>query len=117
MLRLVVDDLRTFPFAAVYARTSTEGVGFLEQYHANNEPIDELWLDHDLGDDDTINPVVDWLCERCVWDDRPDIGRVYAHTSNPAGGAMIERTLRRWFTVQRIDAALAGAVVAERGEL
>ena len=44
---LVIDDLRTFTFDASYARTSAEGLAML------NQPWTQIWLDHDLGADDT----------------------------------------------------------------
>jgi hypothetical protein len=112
MFRVVVDDLRSFAFDAVYARTSAEALALLAQLHADGVAVDELWLDHDLGGDDTVVPVVDWLCERCVWDDPPAVGRVVVHTSNPVGASMIERTLQRWFPVTRVDASAAGAYIA-----
>lgn len=103
---VVIDDLRCFgAFDATYARTSAQGVALLAACHAEGRPIDELWLDHDLGGTDDINPVIAWIAERCVWDDRPNIGRIVAHTSNPVGAEMINRSLRRWYPVTRVDAS------------
>ncbi|MFC9975979.1 cyclic-phosphate processing receiver domain-containing protein [Spirillospora sp. NPDC127200] len=53
---LGVDDLRSLPSTTRVARTSREGVLLLEEHRDRN--IDELWLDHDLGEDDDILPVV-----------------------------------------------------------
>jgi hypothetical protein len=45
--------------------------------------LDELWLDHDLGEDDTIWPVVEVL-ERAAFEERPlDIGVINVHSANP----------------------------------
>jgi hypothetical protein len=96
VLILLVDDLRSFvdgrPASA--ARTSAAGVELLSRHHADR--IGELWLDHDLGGDDTIWPVVEVL-ERAAFDGRPfDIGVIYVHSANPAGAEKIAQALRRW---------------------
>ncbi|WP_432972138.1 cyclic-phosphate processing receiver domain-containing protein [Dactylosporangium sp. CA-233914] len=50
-MRLLVDDLRDFLDSAPahVARTSAAGIEVLRRHR--HERIDELWLDHDLGDD------------------------------------------------------------------
>ena len=61
-----------------------------------DRPVDELWLDHDLGGDDAVWPVVEIL-ERAAFDGRPfDIGTVNIHSANPAGAAKMAQALRRW---------------------
>ncbi|MET3425369.1 hypothetical protein BJ973_004581 [Actinoplanes tereljensis] len=93
---LLVDDLRSFIDGRVaeVARTSDAGVTLLERYR--NQRLDELWLDHDLGEDDTIWPVVEVL-ERAAFDGRPfDIGVINIHSANPAGAAKMAQALRRW---------------------
>ena len=58
--------------------------------------MDELWLDHDLGEDDTIWPVVEVL-ERAAFEERPfDIGVINVHSANPAGAARLVQVLRHW---------------------
>ena len=89
---LVIDDLRTFTFPARYARTSGEGLDAL----ATHEPLTELWLDHDLGGDDTIMPVIDHLAERAFNEQPYPVARIVIHTSNPSGAETMERVLRRW---------------------
>lgn len=101
--RVVVDDARTFAFDAPHLRNSADAVAYLHELHAAGGEIGELWLDHDLGGDDTIVAVVDQLCEWAVWDTPLRIGRVWAHSSNPAGAEMIVRTLGRWYPARRID--------------
>jgi hypothetical protein len=96
MLTVLVDDLRSFldDRPARIARTSRAGVDLLAELRAHR--IDELWLDHDLGGDDTIWPVVE-LLERAAFDEAPfDIGVVYVHSANPPGAAKILQALRRW---------------------
>ncbi|MBM2618681.1 hypothetical protein JIG36_24285 [Actinoplanes sp. LDG1-06] len=93
---VLVDDLRSFVDGrrAEVARTSEAGVRLLEGYRGRR--LDELWLDHDLGEDDTIWPVVEVL-ERAAFDGRPlDIGVIKIHSANPAGAAKMTQALRRW---------------------
>lgn len=95
---LVVDDMRTFGFNATYARTSKEG---LAQLHGEWKVI---WLDHDLGGDDTTMPVVDELC-RMAFEGTPHQAEIVVHTSNPVGESM-SKVLRRYgYYVRRVDAA------------
>jgi stage III sporulation protein SpoIIIAA len=93
---VLVDDLRSFVDgrAAEVARTSSAGVDLLARHHGHR--LDELWLDHDLGGEDTIWPVVEVL-ERAAFEDRPfDVGVVVIHSANPAGAAKMAQALRRW---------------------
>lgn len=103
---VLIDDLRSFVDGrdAQVARTSTAGVELLGRYQGL--PLDELWLDHDLGADDTIWPVVE-LLERAAFEDHPfDIGVIYVHSANPAGATKIAQVLRHWgYRVQVIPAA------------
>ncbi len=93
---VLVDDLRSFIDGrlAEVARTSSAGVEVLERHRTHR--LDELWLDHDLGGDDTIWPVVEVL-ERAAFERRPfNIGVVIIHSANPAGAAKMAQALRRW---------------------
>jgi hypothetical protein len=99
---ILVDDLRSFTGgrSAEVGRTSTAGLALLQAYR--DERIDELWLDHDLGENDTIWPVVEVL-EHAAFDGRPlDIGVVYVHSANPSGAAKMAQALRRWGYLVRI---------------
>ncbi|MEH1016957.1 cyclic-phosphate processing receiver domain-containing protein [Micromonospora sp. CPCC 206060] len=93
---ILVDDLRSFVDgrSADVARTSAAGVELLE--HCRDQRLDELWLDHDLGEDDTIWPVVEVL-ERAAFDGRPlDVGVINIHSANPAGATKMAQALQRW---------------------
>jgi hypothetical protein len=99
---VLVDDLRSFVDGrrADVARTSAAGVDLLHRYR--DERLDELWLDHDLGEDDTIWPVLEVL-ERAAFEDRPfDIGVINVHSANPAGAAKVTQVLRRWGYLVRV---------------
>ncbi|MEV8626060.1 cyclic-phosphate processing receiver domain-containing protein [Streptomyces sp. NPDC051079] len=97
---LGIDDLRPFPRATRIARTSSEGIQLLEEHR--DRFIDELWLDHDLGGDDTIMPVVT-LMEEAAFNGQPfRVGAVFVHSANPIGSATVVRSLARWsYRVQR----------------
>ncbi|MCI4066159.1 hypothetical protein MRQ36_27865 [Micromonospora sp. R77] len=106
---ILVDDLRSFVDGrqAEAARTSSSGVELLARYRI--ERVDELWLDHDLGEDDTIWPVVETL-ERAAFDGRPfDVGVIVIHSANPAGAAKMAQALRHWG--YRVRAAAGAAEV------
>lgn len=91
---LGVDDLRLLPRATRIARTSREGIELLREHR--DRFIDELWLDHDLGGDDTIMPVVT-LMEEAAFSGRPFyVGTVFVHSANPVGAETVVRSLARW---------------------
>ncbi|MFC4065901.1 cyclic-phosphate processing receiver domain-containing protein [Actinoplanes subglobosus] len=93
---VLIDDLRSFVDGrpAEVARTSAAGVELLTSLRAGR--VDELWLDHDLGGDDTIWPVVEVL-ERAAFENDPvDVGVIIVHSANPTGAARIAQVLRRW---------------------
>nr|BFD96480.1 hypothetical protein KitaXyl93_78400 [Kitasatospora sp. Xyl93] len=100
---LGIDDLRPLPRATRIARTSREGVRLLQAHRDGF--IDELWLDHDLGGDDSILPVVT-LLEEAAFDGRPfRIGTVFVHSANPVGAETVVRSLTRWnYRVRRATA-------------
>ncbi|MBO1336767.1 cyclic-phosphate processing receiver domain-containing protein [Streptomyces sp. VRA16 Mangrove soil] len=100
---LGIDDLRPLPHVTRIARTSADGVRLLEEHR--DSYVDELWLDHDLGGDDSIMPVVT-LLEEAAFDGRPfRIGTVFVHSANPIGAETVVRSLTRWgYRVRRTTA-------------
>ncbi|WP_331772277.1 hypothetical protein OG948_53045 (plasmid) [Embleya sp. NBC_00888] len=100
---LGIDDLRPLPRATRIARTSGEGIRLLREHR--DRFIDELWLDHDLGGDDTILPVVT-LLEEAAFHGRPfRIGAIFVHSANPIGAETVVRSLTRWnYRVRRATA-------------
>jgi hypothetical protein len=102
MVILVVDDLRTFaklPKGTIYARTVRDALGVLWSLGR----IDELWLDHDLGEKEGIRPFVLQIEERAFSGDGFNVGSIVVHTSNPAGGKWILDGLSRYYPVRRVD--------------
>ena len=108
-LVVLIDDLRSFTDGrpALVARTSAAGVELLDRHR--HEPLAELWLDHDLGGEDTIWPVVEVL-ELAAFEQRPfDIGTVFVHSANPPGAMRVVQALRRWgYQVQPVSDARSG---------
>ncbi|MFE7069405.1 cyclic-phosphate processing receiver domain-containing protein [Streptomyces sp. NPDC057620] len=90
-----------WPWTTRIARSSGEGVELLQEHR--DSLIDELWLDHDLGGDDSILPVVT-LLEEAAFNGRPfRIGTVYVHSANPIGAETVVRSLTRWnYQVRRV---------------
>ena len=111
---VLIDDLRSFVDgrSAEVARTSSAGVELLDRHRSHR--LDELWLDHDLGDEDTIWPVVEVL-EQAAFECRPfDVGVVVIHSANPAGAATMAQPLRRWNYPVRVALGDAAVGYVER---
>lgn len=100
---LGIDDLRPLPGVTRIARTSREGIQLLQEHRSSF--IDELWLDHDLGGEDTIMPVVSFM-EEAAFNGQPfQIGTVFVHSANPVGADTVVRSLTRWnYQVRRATA-------------
>lgn len=103
---IVIDDLRSFKEHVVaelsdarlihYARTSHDALVTLGNFHREGLRVNQLWLDHDLGGDDTIMPVIAWLCMKSTEDTPLDVDLVLVHTSNPSGADAMVRSLRNY---------------------
>jgi hypothetical protein len=87
LTRLVIDDLRTHQAGGLHLRSSASALEWFQQNP--HQRIPELWLDHDLGGDDTIRPVVHYLEERCYNGDPAQIDCIYVHTANDVGARWI----------------------------
>lgn len=108
---VVIDDERTLPLTEVPVltfRTSDDGIAGLKEFEASGAHLDELWLDHDLGEDsskpygwDTIMPVVQYLEERAVEGHPLDIGLILVHTQNIAAVPAMLDALRPHYRVVR----------------
>lgn len=95
---LVIDDVRRFRFDCAYARTATQAVSLLE------DPWDEVWFDHDLGQGETVRPAVQWIEEQIANGVRPEIAQVVIHSSNPSGVQWIYQTLRQHYPTRVVSA-------------
>lgn len=99
-ISVVIDDERTFERGDLHIRTSAEAISFLRlAWHVQwngfgvNE-IEELWLDHDLGGEDTTRPVAMWLAEKAFDGEPLKVGTVFVHTQNPVGRDWLMSTLK-----------------------
>jgi hypothetical protein len=95
---LVVDDVKVFPFPdtyeVVYARTLSDGLD-----HLFARKWDEIWLDHDLGGDDDIRPLVRLLEKRAFNGHPPSVGHVVICSFNPSGQHYIRTSLEKYYPV------------------
>jgi hypothetical protein len=106
---LVVDDLRTFAFDAIHARTSTDGIAVLSRCVELGEPLDEVWLDYNLGRGDTGSIVVAWLVDH-VDEARPLVGPIMVHSSDERGARrMMHALTSAGYAVRRRFPGEAGA--------
>lgn len=105
---LLIDDLRDFRDGreTLIARTSAQALAIL----ADRPELDELWLDHDLGEladgrVDSIMSVVDFLNGEAAFGAPYPVQVVYVHTSNPVGAQQMMAGLQRYgYTARRVNA-------------
>lgn len=85
-LTVLVEDVRGFrdERPALVARSSQEALTLLEGL--GRKRIEHLWLDHDLGGDDTIRPVVDLMVQLAREGSPLNVGQVHIHTANIGAG-------------------------------
>jgi hypothetical protein len=94
-LTVLIDDVRRFQDGrpCQVARSSRQGVDLLTELQASR--IDDLWLDHDLGGEDTIWPVIEMLEQAalagCPW----EIGVLHVHAARPGPAHHMMISLRR----------------------
>lgn len=103
MKRLIIDDKRTFEFypddVTVHARTQFEGMEYIM-----NETWDEVWFDHDLGDNkvtgeyETTRPIVFALEEDPSL--ARGIGSIVIQSANPVGAVWIKQGLMTHWPVR-----------------
>lgn len=94
-MKLWLDDLRPVPTGYAGAKSVNEAIFLITTAEKQNETIECLDLDHDLGDyfcdgGDAIK-LLDWLVER---------GTLYPiriHTANPVGRDNMERMINRYW--------------------
>jgi hypothetical protein len=95
-LVVLIDDLRSFRDGrpAEVFRTSADAVRFLRAL--GDRRIEELWLDHDLGGEDSIRPVALHLEEQAFLGTPVDVSFVYVHSANPPAADSVLQGLRRY---------------------
>jgi hypothetical protein len=92
---VLIDDVRCFRDhrPARIARSSAAGVTLLRELQ--DARIDHLWLDHDLGGDDTIWPVVRFLTDESPGALATSIGLIHIHASRSGPAHEMSVSLRR----------------------
>jgi len=114
---LVIDDERTLKLEGEvnHARTSWFGEQLMVVLRSAGLRLDELWLDHDLGDDDTIEPIVNWLEETAYHENPYWVGQIMVHTINAPAGDRMMAALSPYYNTRRVGieelSALCGAVL------
>lgn len=109
---VLVDDERIFKASTttedyILLKNQSEALKWLNTVDETSV-IDQLWLDHDLGEENgrpvDVMPFVRELERRCFENISPNIGQIVVHTSNLVGGKDIVRALERHFNVHRVYA-------------
>lgn len=110
-LFIVIDDERTFfseNARVEYYRDSFSGMGRLADVWTKGLVISQLWLDHDLGPNDDIMRIIDFLNKLGFLAKQQEtyggihIDEIYVHTQNPVGGENMVRALDRFYWVKRV---------------
>lgn len=119
---IVIDDERTFlgpsggpeaGYDVKYARTSNEGIATIvnawTDFNLRYGNMVDLYLDHDLGENDTIMPVVDFLYmmgktkSEGIYSFADFVANIFIHSQNPtAGDTIIPLLSPNYYNVQRI---------------
>lgn len=98
---LVIDDQRSFKHTVhegikvVYARTIDDAISLLPPF--NDEPWDEIWLDFDMGEKQTVYDLLKYsfFQEGEWWESFQ--GMFYIHSSNPVGSQMMVDMLHDFY--------------------
>ena len=95
-IRLWLDDLRNMPLSFTHcARSVNSAKKLILQAEVENDIIELISLDHDLGDyaydgGDGIC-LMDWMLERMT------LYPIEFHTANPVGRANMQRMKDKWW--------------------
>jgi hypothetical protein len=99
---LVIEDIRTFYFPAIYARDIETARELLY-----SKPWSMVWFDHDMGLSDGCETTIGLareMEERAVNGEILPIGRIIIHTANPVGRINLLAALNRHYDVTVVDA-------------
>jgi hypothetical protein len=99
---LVIEDIRTFRFDAVYARTLDEARVLLF-----SKPWDEVWWDHDMGLTKNAPDTYKLACEveRLAYKGAIlPIGLMVVHSANPNGGDSLMAAFKKHYPTVRVVA-------------
>jgi hypothetical protein len=112
---LIVDDNRWFVrpqhiidggATTLYARTVAEAIQCLRDFE-----FFELSLDHDLGPEEDIKELVNWMLANNEWLKSTSLHYIYVHSMNPVGAEWIINALKKdWPGIMRINLDQIGKV-------
>lgn len=119
MTVIVVDDERVFDptvcaphrVDAEHYITSTDAFRRILKAVEDNEVIDELWLDHDLGGEDTTRDLVMMMCEDASEFTAWPVRKVYVHSANPIGREWLWGTLDLFYDAVQVHSAEAQGLI------
>jgi hypothetical protein len=91
---IVVDDERMIPGAENYTNTDLALARLVKLWMVGLAPKN-LYLDHDMGPDNNILDIVQWLCSIAVFQKYGQLRniQVFVHSMNPVGGQNIVNRL------------------------
>lgn len=94
-VKIWLDDEREAPSGYIHCHSVNEAISRIKFFEKHSVAIEELNLDHDLGDyakdgGDAIK-LLDWLCARETF------YKILLHTANPVGRANMQRTIDRYW--------------------
>jgi hypothetical protein len=100
---LVIDDVKEFTFPADTGVTYARTLRLAWPELLSRDSWNELWLDHDLGGDDTIRPLVLWLAEQAFSGHAYPVGLIVICSLNIVGVEWMESTLSPYYQVVICD--------------
>lgn len=94
-----IDDWNASANIDIWAKDSMSALRALKWWYGLSDypSFITIYFDHDLGEDDTTMPVVDWLA-MSAFDGvvNPETVICIVHTQNPVGRDNIKSSLQRW---------------------
>ena len=91
-VKIYLDDKRKTPIGWVGVKTPKQAIDMLKKHD-----VDEISLDHDLGDDKKIgtgNDVLLWIEKQVFTNDKFKCPKIKIHTANPSARKKMELGLR-----------------------
>ena len=91
-MKIYLDDTRDCPYSAgwVIARSADECIELLETGF-----VDELSLDHDLGEGKSGYDVIKWIEKEVYTNNFIPPQKMYCHSANPVGRQSIDAAIKK----------------------
>ena len=93
-MKLYLDDVRPTPKGWIHCRWPEDVISYMASY---GRRIDEISLDHDLGDDSigTGYDVLTWIEEQCYYDSSFYVPEINLHTDNSVGRQRMKNAIQK----------------------